>query len=394
MDNFSVNTPPPYDAAPPNKLQPPHLPPVKSQIEAAMMEAYNNPQYPAGTGGASDFSNVWAGHYPGSELDFPGMNALSASAGQYRQPAQPQHGFYGQEFYDINAQQQAFPPTLPHYGVQDNSLMMPAPPSYPGTPSPQNQLPPPTPQNWGSIPTPPTSVAPQYSLPPTKLEPPPTPTPSVDAGYYAPPPQEALNTLPPNGAPQAGPAPHMQDPYVDPFAIEQPSSSDSGSNNMQGRKSGGRGGNSEKGSLRGVAKGSGVNKRNRKGGAAGGEGDNLDPLTRAMKEKERRVSNNTRERIRIRDINEALTELGRVVMTLRPKAADKPQTKLAVLNMAVEVITHLEKKVRDRNLNPTALALNRGPGGPYPTPPSAAPSAASTSMMNPNNPSSSNEMGR
>ena len=47
----------------------------------------------------------------------------------------------------------------------------------------------------------------------------------------------------------------------------------------------------------------------------------------AAKEKERRVSNNTRERIRIRDINEALTELGRVVMTLRPKAADKPQTK-------------------------------------------------------------------
>ena len=55
-------------------------------------------------------------------------------------------------------------------------------------------------------------------------------------------------------------------------------------------------------------------------------------------------------------------------MTLRPKAADKPQTKLAVLNMAVDVITHLEKKVRDRNLNPAALALNRGPtpGGPPP----------------------------
>ena len=89
---------------------------------------------------------------------------------------------------------------------------------------------------------------------------------------------------------------------------------------------------------------------------------------RAGKEKERRVSNNTRERIRIRDINEALTELGRVVMTLRPKAADKPQTKLAVLNMAVDVITHLEKKVRERNLNPAALALNRGPtpGGPPP----------------------------
>ena len=74
--------------------------------------------------------------------------------------------------------------------------------------------------------------------------------------------------------------------------------------------------------------------------------DNLAPHLREHKDKERRVSNNSRERIRIRDINEALTELGRVVMTLRPKAADKPQTKLAVLNMAVDVITHLEKKVK------------------------------------------------
>ena len=96
--------------------------------------------------------------------------------------------------------------------------------------------------------------------------------------------------------------------------------------------------------------------------------DTLDPHLRAVKDKERRVSNNSRERIRIRDINEALTELGRVVMTLRPKAADKPQTKLAVLNMAVDVITHLEKKVRDRNLNPAALALNRGPSQSSPSP--------------------------
>lgn len=347
-----------------------------------MMEAYNNPQggapgYPA----ASDFSNVWASsHYPGSELDFPGMNAISGGP-QYRQP-QPQHGFYGQEFYDLNAQNQGFP-SLPHYGVQDNSLMMPAPPSYPGTPSPQNQMPP---QSWGPPPaaTPPTSIgAPptQYSMPPTKLEPPPTPapTPSTADGYSYAPPIEGLNPMPANGVPPPQSVPPMVDPsFVDPFAIEQPSSSDSGSTGAQGRKSGG------KGALRGVAKGSGVNKRNRK---AAGE-DNLDPHTRAMKEKERRVSNNTRERIRIRDINEALTELGRVVMTLRPKAADKPQTKLAVLNMAVEVITHLEKKVRDRNLNPTALALNRGPGGPYPSS-----SAASSSSMMSNHPSG-NELGR
>ena len=98
------------------------------------------------------------------------------------------------------------------------------------------------------------------------------------------------------------------------------------------------------------------------------------------------LANNV-QRIRIRDINEALTELGRVVMTLRPKAADKPQTKLAVLNMAVDVITHLEKKVRDRNLNPAALALNRGPGGPYP---STSATSTTTTSYDP----SSSEMGR
>ena len=46
-------------------------------------------------------------------------------------------------------------------------------------------------------------------------------------------------------------------------------------------------------------------------------------------------------------------------MTLRPKGADKPQTKQAVLDMAVDVLAHLEKKVRDRNLNPAASSLNR-----------------------------------
>ena len=81
-------------------------------------------------------------------------------------------------------------------------------------------------------------------------------------------------------------------------------------------------------------------------------------------EKERRFSNNTRERMRIRDINEALAELGRICMTIRPPGQqDKPQTKLGVLNMAVEMITSLEQKVRERNLNPSALALQRGPGG-------------------------------
>lgn len=49
-------------------------------------------------------------------------------------------------------------------------------------------------------------------------------------------------------------------------------------------------------------------------------------------------------RIRIRDINEALKELGRMCMS--HLKTDKPQTKLGILNMAVEVIMSLEQQVR------------------------------------------------
>jgi len=51
-------------------------------------------------------------------------------------------------------------------------------------------------------------------------------------------------------------------------------------------------------------------------------------------------------RIRIRDINEALKELGRMCMT--HLKTDKPQTKLGILNMAVEVIMSLEQQVRGK----------------------------------------------
>ena len=162
--------------------------------------------------------------------------------------------------------------------------------------------------------------------------------------------------------------------FSDPFSIEQPSSTAPEiipaipKRGATSRQSVGKGGLKATG---------GVNKRRGKSSVD----DTLDPILRAGKEKERRVSNNTRERIRIRDINEALTELGRVVMTLRPKAADKPQTKLAVLNMAVDVITHLEKKVRERNLNPSALALNRGPAQSTPPPPQfVTPSSISSTV--------------
>ncbi|KAG0721489.1 Protein daughterless [Chionoecetes opilio] len=50
------------------------------------------------------------------------------------------------------------------------------------------------------------------------------------------------------------------------------------------------------------------------------------------------------KRIRIRDINDALKELGRMCMT--HLKTDKPQTKLGILNMAVDVIMSLEQQVR------------------------------------------------
>ncbi|XP_077292557.1 transcription factor daughterless isoform X13 [Arctopsyche grandis] len=99
-------------------------------------------------------------------------------------------------------------------------------------------------------------------------------------------------------------------------------------------------------------------KRSRRYCSSADEGDDGgDPSTKAAREKERRQANNVRERIRIRDINEALKELGRMCMT--HLKSDKPQTKLGILNMAVEVIMTLEQQVRERNLNPKAACLKR-----------------------------------
>ena len=85
--------------------------------------------------------------------------------------------------------------------------------------------------------------------------------------------------------------------------------------------------------------------------------EHLPPEVKLFREKERRSANNARERIRIRDINEALKELGRICMShLR---SDKPQTKLGILNMAVDVIMGLEQQVRERNLNPKVACLKR-----------------------------------
>uniref|UniRef100_UPI00358EDF96 transcription factor 12-like isoform X4 n=1 Tax=Myxine glutinosa TaxID=7769 RepID=UPI00358EDF96 len=85
--------------------------------------------------------------------------------------------------------------------------------------------------------------------------------------------------------------------------------------------------------------------------------EDLPPEEREMKDRERRLANNARERIRVRDINEAFKELGRLCQTyLR---TDKAPTKLAILQQAVHVITSLEQQVRERNLNPKVACLKQ-----------------------------------
>ena len=72
---------------------------------------------------------------------------------------------------------------------------------------------------------------------------------------------------------------------------------------------------------------------------------------------DRRWTNNQRERVRVKDINEALKELGRIC-NLHLKS-DKPVTKLSIMDSAVSVIMTLEQQVRERNLNPKVACLKR-----------------------------------
>uniref|UniRef100_A0A286Y2I3 Transcription factor 4 n=1 Tax=Cavia porcellus TaxID=10141 RepID=A0A286Y2I3_CAVPO len=95
----------------------------------------------------------------------------------------------------------------------------------------------------------------------------------------------------------------------------------------------------------------------RKSITSNNDDEDLTPEQKAEREKERRMANNARERLRVRDINEAFKELGRMVQ-LHLKS-DKPQTKLLILHQAVAVILSLEQQVRERNLNPKAACLKR-----------------------------------
>ena len=80
----------------------------------------------------------------------------------------------------------------------------------------------------------------------------------------------------------------------------------------------------------------------------------MDGEEKQKKDTDRRWTNNQRERVRIKDINEALKELGRICST--HLKSDKPMTKLGNMNNAVDVIMTLEQQVRERNLNPKVTA--------------------------------------
>uniref|UniRef100_A0A8C4PZC6 BHLH domain-containing protein n=1 Tax=Eptatretus burgeri TaxID=7764 RepID=A0A8C4PZC6_EPTBU len=85
--------------------------------------------------------------------------------------------------------------------------------------------------------------------------------------------------------------------------------------------------------------------------------EDLTPEQKVERERDRRMANNARERLRVRDINEAFKELGR--MCQLHLNTEKPQTKLLILHQAVTVILSLEQQVRERNLNPKAACLKR-----------------------------------
>jgi hypothetical protein len=324
----------------------PGLPPASS---------YNGTTYPPSLTPINDYSagnshgfiqgsNGWS-PYPGNDLGFPAMvsrggfgnplpQSLQHSTSHQQQPQplqqQPQQLYHSSEFYggslDLN-----FPtyPALPPVGNPD-SLMPDAFSSAQGLDyNPASVYPNAWPKQELQNGYPPRSVLEQEDIKTVGLA-------EIEASqnFY---PSSSDGLTDPISPSASHPASPMSPPSV--------GASDSK------RKHGGAAG---KASASNGAGNSGRGKRKK-------PDDVADPVMRVQKERDRRVSNNSRERMRIRDINDALTELGRVCMSLRPMGkanAEKPQTKLGVLNMAVDIIMQLEKKVRDRNLNPSTVALH------------------------------------
>ena len=154
------------------------------------------------------------------------------------------------------------------------------------------------------------------------------------------------------------------DDFVDDFDDVQPSSSNSGKGRAKSKRT-----------------------RVKSDEAESAEDASMDPEKKEVKDKERRYANNQRERVRIRDINDALKELGRICHT--HQKSDKPMTKLGVLNSAVDVIMGLENQVRERNLNPGVACLKRRATGsstdgmsPSPSMPSGSSSSSSAQQQN------------
>ena len=71
-------------------------------------------------------------------------------------------------------------------------------------------------------------------------------------------------------------------------------------------------------------------------------------------------------RVRVRDINEAFKELGRMV-TMRLQS-DKPQTKLGILQQAVFLITTLEQQVRGSSFRQSSIIYPERRGNIRPCP--------------------------
>jgi len=59
----------------------------------------------------------------------------------------------------------------------------------------------------------------------------------------------------------------------------------------------------------------------------------------------------------VKDINDAFKELGS--MCTKHMATEKTRTKLTILHDAVEIITFLERSVKERRLNPKTACLKR-----------------------------------